>query len=97
MAKVKNYNLNVTEGRDSDFKNTFLGIFIFTVGILFMTHKLWAISYGPYVPTGPTICLYDWPESYSAEFFIELKNLKYREPNHPSKVLGCELEEFLES
>ena len=34
MAKVKNYNLNVTEDRDSDFKNAFPGIFNFTVGIL---------------------------------------------------------------
>ena len=33
-AKVKNYNLNVTEVLDSDFKNTFPGIFNFTVGIL---------------------------------------------------------------
>ena len=32
--KVKNYNLNVTEIRDSDFKNDFSGIFNFTVGIL---------------------------------------------------------------
>ena len=31
---VKNYNLNVTEVRDSDFKNAFQGIFNFTVGIL---------------------------------------------------------------
>ena len=34
IAKVKNYNLNVTEVRDSDFKNAFPGIFNFTVGIL---------------------------------------------------------------
>ena len=34
MAKVKNYYLNVTEIRDSDFKNAFPGIFNFTVGIL---------------------------------------------------------------
>ena len=33
-AKVKNYHLNVTEVRDSDFKNAFSGIFNFTVGIL---------------------------------------------------------------
>ena len=32
--KVKNYNLNVTEVRDSDFKNAFSRIFNFTVGIL---------------------------------------------------------------
>ena len=31
---VKNYNLNVTEVRDSDFKNSSPGIFNFTVGIL---------------------------------------------------------------
>ena len=31
---IKNYNLNVTEVRDSDFKNDFPGIFNFTVGIL---------------------------------------------------------------
>ena len=30
-------------------------------------------------------------------FSLRLKNLKYRESNHPSKVFGCELEEFLES
>ena len=34
IAKVKNYNLNVTEVRDSDFKNAFPEIFNFTVGIL---------------------------------------------------------------
>ena len=34
LFKVKNYNLNVTEVRDSDFKNAFPGIFNFTVGIL---------------------------------------------------------------
>ena len=34
LNKVKNYNLNVTEVRDSDFKNAFPGIFNFTVGIL---------------------------------------------------------------
>ena len=33
-TKVKNYNLNITEVRDSDFKNAFRGIFNFTVGIL---------------------------------------------------------------
>ena len=33
-AWVKNYNLNVREVRDSDFKNAFHGIFNFTVGIL---------------------------------------------------------------
>ena len=36
IAMVKNYNLNVTEIRDPDFKNAFLGIFNFTVGILIM-------------------------------------------------------------
>ena len=35
IAKVKNYNFNGTEIRDSDFKNAFPGIFNFTVGILF--------------------------------------------------------------
>ena len=34
VVKVKNYNLNVTEVRDSDFKNAFPGIFNFTIGIL---------------------------------------------------------------
>ena len=34
IDKVKNYNLNVTEIRDSDFKNAFPGIFNFIVGIL---------------------------------------------------------------
>ena len=34
--KVKNYNLNVTELRDSDFKNAFPGIFNLTVGILIL-------------------------------------------------------------
>ena len=34
IAKVKNYNLNVTEVLVSDFKNAFPGIFNFTVGIL---------------------------------------------------------------
>ena len=37
IAKVKNYNLNVTEIWDSDFKNAFPGIFNFTVGILHMS------------------------------------------------------------
>ena len=36
IAKVKNYNLNVTEVRHPDFKNIFPGIFNFTVGILFI-------------------------------------------------------------
>ena len=39
IAKIKNYNLNVTEVRDSDFKNAFPGIFNFTVGIL---SSIWA-------------------------------------------------------
>ena len=34
IAKVKNYNLNVTEVRDSDYKNAFSEIFNFTAGIL---------------------------------------------------------------
>ena len=34
IAKVKNYNLNVTEILDSDFKNAFPGIFNFTAGNL---------------------------------------------------------------
>ena len=34
IAKVKNYNSNVIENRDSDFKNAFSGILNFTVGIL---------------------------------------------------------------
>ena len=34
IAKVKNYKLNVTEVRHSDFKNAFHGIFNFTVGNL---------------------------------------------------------------
>ena len=34
IAKVKNYNLNVTEVRDSDFKNAFPGIINFIIGIL---------------------------------------------------------------
>ena len=38
FLKVKNYNLNVTEVRDSDFKNAFPGIFNFSVGIL-----IWAV------------------------------------------------------
>ena len=39
IAKVKNYNLNVTEVRDSDFKNAFPRIFNFTVGILKTTQR----------------------------------------------------------
>ena len=34
LGKVKNYILNVTENRDSDFKNAFPEIFNFTVEIL---------------------------------------------------------------
>ena len=34
QLQVKNYNLNVTEVRDSDLKNAFPGIFNFTIGIL---------------------------------------------------------------
>ena len=34
IAKDKNYNSNVTEVRDSDFKNAIPGIFNLTVGIL---------------------------------------------------------------
>ena len=40
IAKVKNYNLNVTEVRDSDFKNAFPRIFDFTVGILTVTSRV---------------------------------------------------------
>ena len=36
IAKVKNYNLDVTKVRDPDFKNDFSGIFNFTVGILIL-------------------------------------------------------------
>ena len=39
-----NYNLNVTEIRDSDFKNSFLGIFNFTVGILIILLKKFRIK-----------------------------------------------------
>ena len=42
--KVKNYNLNVTEVRDSDFKNAFPRIFNFTVGILFRICLTFIIS-----------------------------------------------------
>ena len=38
IAKVKNYNLNVTEIQDSDFKNAFPGIFNFTVRILLLMY-----------------------------------------------------------
>ena len=41
-------NLNVTEVRDSDFKNSFLGIFDFTVGIL-----QWKISLVDKMQTRP--------------------------------------------
>ena len=34
VAKVKNHSLNVTDVRDSDFKNAFHRIFNFIVGIL---------------------------------------------------------------
>ena len=37
---VKNFNLNVTEVQDSDFKNAFHGIFNFTVGILGIILKI---------------------------------------------------------
>ena len=40
IAKVKNYNFNVPEVRDSDFKNAFPGIFNFTVEILFISFNL---------------------------------------------------------
>ena len=40
IAKVKNYNLNVTEVRDSDFKHALPGIFNFTVGILTISNWL---------------------------------------------------------
>ena len=40
VKNVKNYNLNVTEVRDSDLKNAFSGIFNFTVGILILTKIL---------------------------------------------------------
>ena len=33
------FNLNVTEVRDSDFKNAFPGIFNLTVGIIFSSRK----------------------------------------------------------
>ena len=37
---TKNYNLNVTETRDSDFKNSFPGIFSFAVGIILVINKV---------------------------------------------------------
>ena len=40
LAKVKNFNLNVTEVRDSDLTKSFPGIFNFTVGILVQTWKI---------------------------------------------------------
>ena len=40
---IKNYNLNVTEVRDSDFKNDFPGIFDFTIGILSPTNH-WSLN-----------------------------------------------------
>ena len=38
IAKVKNYNLNVTEVLDPTLKKSFPGIFNFTIGILFPQH-----------------------------------------------------------
>ena len=38
IAKIKNYNLNVTEVQDPDFPMLFPGIFNFTVGILIKTN-----------------------------------------------------------
>ena len=49
MAKVKNYNLNVTEILDSGFKNAFLGIFNFTVGILILAFRMGPANSGPEV------------------------------------------------
>ena len=43
---MKNYNLNVTEVLDSDFKNAFLGIFNFTVGILPESQNLFEKIHG---------------------------------------------------
>ena len=40
-----NYNLNVTEVRDSDFKNPFPGIFNFNVGILFFSNMKINVCY----------------------------------------------------
>ena len=52
IAKVKNYNLNVKEFRDSDFKNAFLGIFNFTVGILVPTsYQVRHLNAGPFSNT----------------------------------------------
>ena len=39
FSKVKNYNFNVTEVRDSTLKKRFPGIFNFTIGILSSTQK----------------------------------------------------------
>ena len=44
----KNYNLNVTEVRDSDFKNAFPGIFNFIVGILMVERELSVETYAEY-------------------------------------------------
>ena len=46
IAKVKNYNLNVTEVLNSDFKNVFPGIFNFTIGILLQQSatKQWTLQ-----------------------------------------------------
>ena len=51
IAKVKNYNVNATEVRDSNFKNAFPGILNFTVGILLRAQKcepLWQKSRDQY-------------------------------------------------
>ena len=40
-----NYNLNVREVRDSDFKNPFPGIFNFNVGILFFSNMKINVCY----------------------------------------------------
>ena len=68
IPKVKNYNLNVTEIRDSDFKNAFRGIFNFTVGILVrgsmvqgFWDDLWSVDYRGMIVKNSFLSKVKWP------------------------------------
>ena len=83
--KVKNYNLNVTEIRDSDFKNAFPGIFNFTVGILLsvtlfkdLCNRLPVISYDQLVSLDLKRFYGDFNSRYSVHrWFLSLFKNSY--------------------
>ena len=71
--------MNVTEVRDSDFKNAFPGIFNFTVGILIWIVQRKKVVLGEYEPT-ETEC--EW--NYDEEEDEDENQVKIEEVNEKS-------------